>query len=157
MTEQVSDAKTYELAYHLIPDLEEAGVKAHAQELNDLITQNGGSLLTSREPRKIHLSYPVKNKNYAYFGLMDFSAIPDTIEKLNAQMKLQNGILRYLLLTKPIHKELRVLGVYRPRPRTIKTHDQTVMADATKKPAKEKTKEETEQLEKDIEKVIENL
>lgn len=152
-----SDVKTYELAYHLVPDLEEAGVKAHAQELNDLITQNGGSVLTSREPKKIHLSYPVKNKNYAYFGLMDFSAMPDTIEKLNAQMKLQNGLLRYLLLTKPTHKELRILGVYRARPRVIRTHEQATAADTMKKPHKEKTKEETEQLEKDIEKVIEGL
>ena len=65
--ENVATTKAYELAYHIIPDLEGADVNARAQELNDLIAQNGGSVSVSKEPRKIHLSYPIKNKNYAYF------------------------------------------------------------------------------------------
>lgn len=156
MAETNPDTKTYELAYHINPDLEEGRVRAHMQELNELITQSGGSVLTSRDPCKSHLSYPIKNKNYAYFGLMDFSALPEVIEKVNAQMKLQSGVLRYLLLAKPDMKELRILGQHRTRSRVMKTHEPTV-AEAAKKPAKEKTKEETEQLEKDIEKVIEEL
>src|SRR3989338_3476781 len=154
--ENVATTKAYELAYNIIPDLEGADVNARAQELNDLIAQNGGSVSVSKEPRKIHLSYPIKNKNYAYFGLMDFSALPETIEKINAQMKLQNSILRYLLLSKPDKKELRVLGQHRTRPRIAKTHELTA-AETTKKPAKEKTKEEAAQLEQELEKVIEGL
>ena len=151
-----NDSKTYELAYHLNPDLEEVTVRAHMQELGGLVVQNGGSLIREREPKKIHLSYPIKNKNYAYFGLFDFTAQADTIEKINTQMKLQNGILRYLLLKRPAEgKELRILGERRTRTRMIKTHE-PVAAEAPKAP-KEKTKEETEQLEQEIEKVIEGL
>ncbi|MEK7166688.1 MAG: 30S ribosomal protein S6, partial [Patescibacteria group bacterium] len=103
------DTKTYELAYHLNPDLEEATVRTQVQELNDLIAQNGGSVLISSNPRKSHLSYPIKNKHYAYFGIMEFGAMPEVIEKVNAQMKLQNSVMRYLLLAKPDIKELRIL------------------------------------------------
>ena len=152
--EEDIEPKTYELAYHLHPDLEEADIKVRVQELNDLIAQNGGSVLISRDPRKSHLSYPIKNKHYAYFGLMDFAALPEVIEKVNAQMKLQNSVLRYLLLAKPDIKELRILGQHRSRPR-VRTHEPVAPADAAKQ--KPKTKEETEQLEKDIEKVIEGL
>lgn len=154
--EEGTDTKNYELAYHINSDLDEAAVKARVQELADLITQNGGSILTSREPRKSHLSYPIKNKNYAYFGIMDFAALPETIEGVNAHMKLQNSVLRYLLLAKPDGKDLRILGQHRSRPRTIKTHKPTT-TESSKKPAKEKTKEETKQLEQEIEKVIEGL
>ena len=146
--------KTYELAYHINPDLEEAAVRVQVQELNDLIAQNGGSVSISRDPRKSHLSYPIKNKHYAYFGLMDFTALPEVIEKVNAQIKLQNSVLRYLLLAKPDMKELRILGQHRSRPR-VRTHEPVAPMEAAKQ--KPKTKEETEQLEKDIEKVIEGL
>ena len=151
-----SGAKTYELAFHLNPDLEEAEVRVRLQELDGLIAQSGGSTLTSRDPRKSHLSYPIKNKHYAYFGLIDFSALPETIEKVNAQMKLQSGVMRYLLLAKPDIKELRILGQHRSRPRMMKTHEPAA-AETAKKAPKVKTKGETEQLEQEIEKAIEGL
>lgn len=149
-----NNQKTYELAYHFNPDLEEAGLRAQVQELNDLIAQSGGSVLISKDPRKSHLSYPIKNKHYAFFGLMDFTALPEVIERINARMKLQNTILRYLLLAKPDIKKLRILGQHRSRPR-VRTYEPATPIETTKQ--KPKTKEETEQLEKDIEKVIEGL
>ena len=140
MAEDSNDSKTYELAYHLNPDLEEAKVRTHVQELNELVTKSGGSVLTAREPRRIHLSYPVKNKGYAYFGVTDFAAPAETIEKINAQMKLQNGLLRYLLLVKPDIKDLRILGEHRARPRLVKTHEPGI-TETKKAPAKDKPKE----------------
>lgn len=152
------EAKTYELAYHLSPDLDEAGVKVRMQELIDLVAQAGGMVINSKTPQHTHLSYMIKNKQYANFGLIDFSAPADTLEKINAQMKLQGNILRYLLIKKPGSdgKELRTLGQYRAKPRLIKTHETTAQ-EALKKAPKEKTKEEKEQFEQEIEKVIENL
>lgn len=148
--------KTYELAYHIIPDFEEAEVKARSQEINSLVSQNGGSIIADREPRRVHLSYPIKNKNYAYFGIMDFTAEPTIIEKINAQLKLQNGILRYLLLVKPESKEVRTLGEYRARQRMVKTHE-TKLTETQKAPLKKKTVTEEKELEQEVEKVIEGL
>lgn len=150
--------KTYELAYHLSPDLDEAGVKVRVQELTELVSQAGGIVVNSKTPQHIHLSYMIKKKQYANFGLIDFSAPADTVEKINAQMKLQSNVFRYLLIKKPgtEGKELRTLGQYRARPRPIKTHETTAQ-EALKKAPKEKTKEEKEQLETEIEKVIEGL
>ncbi|MEK7151263.1 MAG: 30S ribosomal protein S6 [Patescibacteria group bacterium] len=152
MVETDQNNKNYELAYHINPDLEEAEVKMRAQELNELISKSGGSILISRDPRKSHLSYPIKNNNYAYFGTMDFSISPESIEKINSQMKLLGDVLRYLLLSKPTAKELRILGQHRSKPK-IKTHESIV----TVEPQKPKTMEETKQLEEELEKVIEGL
>ncbi|MBI2062739.1 MAG: 30S ribosomal protein S6 [Candidatus Yanofskybacteria bacterium] len=149
MTEADIQPKTYELAYHLGPDLEEIDIKAQTQELSALVTQAGGSILTSKVPQRVHLSYMIKNKQYANFGILDFSAPTETIEKINSQIKLQGGILRYLLLKKPDEgKELRILGQYRSRPR-IKTHEPAT-AEIAKKPAKEKTEAEKQQLEQEM-------
>ena len=89
------ESKIYELAYHLIPELEEADVKARAQEISNLITQNSGSVIISKEPRRSHLSYPIRKKQYSYFGTLEFTAPAEAIEKINTQMKLQNDVLRF--------------------------------------------------------------
>lgn len=150
--------QTYELAYHLNPDIEESEVLAHVQEIQNLITQSSGSVLVSREPKHKHLSYPIKQKHYSYFGVLDFSAVPETIEKLNSQMKLQSHILRYLLLKKEYgDKELRILGVSRPRPR-IKTHEPLALSrEELERAGKPKEEIKPEEMEKEIEEVLEKI
>jgi ribosomal protein S6 len=152
-----NESKTYELAYHLSPDLEEADIQAQAKELADKVIEDGGSIVTSTVPKRIHLSYPINNKQYANFGVMTFTAPAETIEKLNAQMKLQNNIMRYLL-TKVPHdgKELRTLGEHRayPRAKIAKTHEAGVTDKEKAKPIDEAAKKE---MESEIEKVIEGL
>ena len=152
------ESKTYELAYHLNPDLEEADIQAQAKELSDTITQDGGSIITSTNPKRIHLSYPLKGKQYANFGVMKFTAPAETIEKLNAQMKLQNQVMRYLLI-KVAHdgKDLRTLGEHRayPRSKVLKTHE--AGAADKDKPAKPIDEEAKKEMESEIEKVIEGL
>ncbi len=144
------ESKTYELGYHLNLSLEEAGVKSNADEISDLIVQNGGSIVKFNEPKKIHLSYPLKHKSYAYFGVIYFKAPAESIEKINAQMKLQNNVLRYLLTKMPEEsKELRILGEQRTH-RAKKSHE--AVAGENKA-----VKLEEGAIEKEIEEVIKGL
>lgn len=153
-----TENRNYELAYHLNPDIEESDLTGRFQELEKIVTENGGSVLISKEPKKKHLSYPLKKKNYAYFGVIDFNAPPESLEKVNARMKLQNNILRYLLTQKSDgKKELRVLGTERPRPR-MKTHEPSAVGrENLEKPAKTGEETKPEQIEKEIEEVLEKL
>ncbi len=146
--------KTYELAYHLNPDVEEAEVGRHTQELQSLITQNSGSILASKEPKQKHLSYPLKQKHYAYFGTFDFSVSPENISKINSEIKLQNNILRYLLIQKS-DKDLRTLGSVRIRSK-IKTH-QPVSREGLEQVNKGTENIKPEEMEKEIEEVLEKL
>lgn len=156
------EPKTYEFAYHLTPDLEGADIKAQAQELFDLITRNKGSVLSSRGPERIRFSYPIRRKQYGYFGTFDFTAPNEAIEKINARAKLQNNILRFLLIEKLYSGSgLRILGehrVERARPKMQGPPRQTGRAQM---PAEkiEKAREEikTEEIEKEIEEVIKGL
>lgn len=154
------ESKVYELAYHLIPELEEADIRGRAQELSNLITQNNGSVLSSKEPRRSHLSYPIRHKQYGYFGVFEFTAPAEAVEKINAQIKLQNDVLRFLLLKKP-RGILRTLG--EPRMGRIKARVQESAMPKTKTPVpvgreeKAESKIKTEEIEKEIEEVIKGL
>lgn len=111
----------YELAYHVTPDIEEAVVKTHTQEIEGEITKLGGTVVASREPKKIHLSYPLAHKHYAYFGVIDFDAAGESVTELDAAMKLHTDILRFLIVKKPeIKGEVRTLGDHRAR--KVRTH-----------------------------------
>lgn len=144
----------YELAYHLNPDIEEGEMKNQVQELEKALTENGATVLISREPKKRPLSYPIRKKSYSYFGVLDFNASPEATEKINSQMKLQNQILRFLVLKKPSQeKGLRTLGLERPRPR-MKTHEPTAIS---REAAKSKEEIKPEQLEKEIEEALERI
>ena len=147
--ETVADNKNYELAYHLTADLEEGAVPAQVVGLEKLVVHSGGTVLLSREPKRKHLSYPIRQKHYAYFGILDFNARPEVIAQLNTQLKLQNQFLRYLVIAKPpSDKELRVLGSERPRPR-MKTHEPSAQPTV---PAVK-----PEQMEKEIAEVLEKI
>ncbi|MEK7583083.1 MAG: 30S ribosomal protein S6 [Patescibacteria group bacterium] len=150
MEEQEAISRAYELAYHLTPDLDEAAVQLRAQDIASLLTKLGGSsIITNREPKKIHLSYPITHKYYAHFGVIDFEAPTEAITAVNAQLKLEEGVLRFLLVAKPVkNKEIRALGDQRNR-------RSRVQVAPTHKTAPEVKKEKTE--EKEIEKELEGV
>ena len=152
------DSRQYELAYHLHPDIEAGEVGARVQELEQIITQANGSVLLAREPKRKHLSFPLRNKHYSYFGQIDFSAPAESIEQIAAQLKLQNQLMRYLLITKAgEEKELRTLGSERTRPR-LKTHDSsTPSREEADRAGKPKIEVKPEQLEKELEDVLEKI
>lgn len=156
------ESKIYELAYHLIPELEEADIKARTQELVNLITQNDGSVIISKEPKRSHLSYPIRHKQYSYFGMLEFKAPAEAVEKINAQIKLQNDVLRFLLLKKPGNGALRTLGEPRAERMRARTQGSTMAkirpsAPASEQETKEESKIKTEEIEKEIEEVIKGL
>lgn len=149
MEEQTSESRAYELAYHFTPDLAEAEVAAHLKELESLVGTSGGLVIASREPKKIHLSYPIDHKYYGFFGVVEFNAQAEAITGLNAALKLQNGVLRYLIVAKPSEKkEIRALGDQRNRRSRVNVAP-------THKAAPEVKKEKTE--EKEIEKELEGV
>lgn len=153
--EQETNNKNYEFAYHLNPDIEETDIRRNVQELENIMTQNGGTVFISVEPKKKHLSYPLKHKHYSYFGHINFSVGPEKIEKINAQMMLQHNVVRYLLTEMPNEKNLRLLGAEKQRSR-LRTHEASA-------PGREdvdgKKKEEVKpgQIEKEIEDVLEKI
>lgn len=151
------ELKTYEFAYHLGPELEEASIKEQMQELESIVSKNGGSLLSSREPKKTRLSYSIKHKKSSHFGVIDFSAVSETIEKINIQLKLQHNVMRYLLIKKPDPaKNLRTLGDPRLRSK-IRTQETKSQEQKLQNEISPKVELKPGQIEEELQHVLENI
>jgi len=143
----------YELAYHINQNLDEAEVKNRMREIESTVEQSGGTVVTSREPKKVRLSYSIAHQRGAYMGVLDFSGPTDMIKNIDAHLKLQEGILRFLIITKPEGKELRAFGEQRTR--RLRTH--TVVTGQTAEQKKEHAPGEEKEMEKKLEDVLEKL
>ena len=98
--ENTVDNRIYELAYHLTPDLEGDTLDLETKKIESVITQLGGSIVTSQGPEKKRLSYPIDHKRFTFFGYIDFSAADDIVKSINEQFNLSDSVLRYLVISK---------------------------------------------------------
>ena len=81
----------YELTY-LVRAEEESAL------LRRLFEVHGISLEREEQLSKIQLAYPIKGELYAFMGGTRFSASPSALQTLQAALRLEKGVLRYLLL-----------------------------------------------------------
>jgi len=139
MTEEIAlQQENYELGFHLTPDLTEEEVKHAVEELTSDINQNGGLITFTKEPQRFRLAYPIQHKLSSYFGFILFTAPKDSVLKLQEGFKLNNKILRYVIIKKEERKEPEV----KTQPRLKKIE----------KPAEKPT-----EVDKQLEDIIENL
>ena len=90
----------YELAYHIEPEVEAAQVPAIKEEIEKLITNEGGVVAYSKEPEHIRLSYPIKHDRMSYFGYVQFTVADreNAIAHIDEQLRLNNHIMRHLIV-----------------------------------------------------------
>lgn len=151
MDELEQKIANYELGFHLVSETAEDKLLEKLQEVESLVVSLGGTILNSREPRKQRLSYAIKHQRYVFFGVIDFQSPSEVIEKLSTQLKLNDSLLRFIILKiKEDRKVLRSLKEARPRTRA-KTH--------TPATPDQKQKEEikSEIIEKQVEEIIGKL
>ena len=151
MLELEPKIENYELGFHLFPELEEEESGKKFREIEESIAQLGGGVLASHKPKKQHLSYLINHKKYSWFGVIDFKAPTEAIAPLEAQLKLNDSVLRFLFLKiKENARFLKTLKESSPRTRA-KTY--------TPPKPEDKPKEEIkpEVMEKQIENVIGNI
>ncbi|MDO8495789.1 MAG: 30S ribosomal protein S6 [bacterium] len=143
--------ENYELGFHLLPETEEAEAGKKLHEIEESITQLGGKILASREPKRQHLSYEINHKKYSLFGTINFQAPTESIAQLESQLKLDDSVLRFLFLKiRENAKYLKSLKESSSRTRT-KTYTPPKPDDKPKEEIK------PEVMEKQLEDVIGNI
>ena len=95
-----SSKNNYELAFHITANLEDANVQKTQQEVEKTITSNGGVISFSKDAEKVRLAYPIKHQTQAFFGYFNFSleSIEEAVFKIRDELRLNNNILRFLIL-----------------------------------------------------------
>ncbi|MDD5045177.1 MAG: 30S ribosomal protein S6 [Candidatus Omnitrophica bacterium] len=93
--------KKYEAMFMVKPDLGEAETKNVFQQINDAITKNSGEIVTSGLwSEKKPLYFTIKKYREAIYYLVEFNLDPLVITKIKSQYRMNEDILRSLILKK---------------------------------------------------------
>ena len=127
--------------------MEESQVQELSQKIEDHVTSNGGVISFKKHPEKTRLSYPIDHKNASYFGYYYFNLeTPEKLTSIDEQVKLDNNVLRYLIVKTPADSGKTK---FRFKPQKPRTTPEKSLTDKPPTDAKE--------LEKQLEGVLENL
>ncbi len=106
MTEETTIQKeSYEIGFHLIPELTEEEVQKNVEELSNLIASHEGLITFTKEPQKIKLAYPINKKMSSYFGHIQFVAPRTIVDQIQEELKLNTKVLRYVVVKQELKKE----------------------------------------------------
>lgn len=89
---------SYYLTLVLKPDLEEKERKALLDSINKKVTGTEGKI-EKEDPWGVRsLAYPIKRNTSGYFAHFEISADPKDVKGLDKTLKVEEDILRYLLI-----------------------------------------------------------
>jgi ribosomal protein S6 len=137
------DRVVYEVGYHIVPIVAENDLGVCVTAIRDAIEAVGGSMIADEYPRHMELSYPMvkiaANKrathHSAYFGWMKFEVVPAGAKSLEAKLKADDTILRFILVKTARENTMVPKKVLQQKPREeskedTKTEDKPVLTEA---------------------------
>ena len=89
----------YETMYIISPTVDEEQVKALVEKFNNLISEHGEIEKVEEWGRK-KLAYEVQDQKEGYYVLLYFTANPEFPAELERNFKINENILKYLILNK---------------------------------------------------------
>ncbi|MFH1657134.1 MAG: 30S ribosomal protein S6 [bacterium] len=113
--------KHYQLTYLISSDLTEDEAKNVQENLNSLVQDKKGILVSSGAPLvKKRLGYAIQKKINAYLGSLSFCLEKENLPELQQEIKNKKEILRSMLFfQKPAKKEsLKIRRVRKEEPKT---------------------------------------
>lgn len=87
----------YETLFVIKPELEEEVIKANIAKFSDIITNNGGEIVSVDEWGKRKLAYPILDRTEGYYVLTTFNAASELPMELERNFKITEDIMRYIV------------------------------------------------------------
>ena len=88
----------YEVTYILRPNLEEADVDARAAAIGEIIKNQGGTVVNIEKLGRKRLAYEIADLREGNYVAMHFRSSGDASKELERQLKLNEDVLRALVL-----------------------------------------------------------
>lgn len=109
MEQEQKETKKYEFIYWLKPSVSEENLKRFANELKNSIENLGGKIIKEQDLKKEQLAYPIKHFTDGFLNVSLVELLPEKIDELKKDLKLNNDILRYTIdraedIEKPVTK-----------------------------------------------------
>ena len=86
----------YEAAFVLTPVLSEPQAKEAVENFENLLTQNGGTILNREEWGLKQLAYPIQGKNSGFYFILQFDVEPAVIATLETEFRRDERVIRFL-------------------------------------------------------------
>jgi small subunit ribosomal protein S6 len=93
-------ARTYEATFILSPTLDDGGVEAQIAKIEEMIGREQGVAKAWDKWGKRRLAYEIKDQSDGYYAFLEFEAEPQAITPLQAAFRLDESILRHMIIVK---------------------------------------------------------
>ena len=90
--------RTYELLSVIKPNIDSEEYDKLVAKIEEFITSLNGKVLSTEKMGRKKLSYDIKEYRDGYFAVQTFELEPDQVEKVRRQLRLNENILRIMLL-----------------------------------------------------------
>lgn len=90
--------RLYEVVYILDPALDEAAATAKLEKFHELATAHGGEVTAVDHWGARQLAYPIQKQSVGYYVVAHFTASADALPEFERLLKLDEEVLRYLLV-----------------------------------------------------------
>ncbi len=92
--------RNYEGVFIINPDLSTDNAKGVVTQIQDLVSKNGGRVDGIQEWGKKRLAYKIKKKQEGNYVIVNFQMDSKQSKKLDQALRLNDHLLRYLLVNK---------------------------------------------------------
>ncbi len=92
--------RSYEGVFILNPEMTQDASKNAVAQLQDLVTKNGGRVDGLQEWGKRRLAYKINKKQEGNYVIVNFQLDSSNTKKMEQTLRLNDQILRYLLINK---------------------------------------------------------
>ena len=104
-----SFSQDYETTFILTPDLPEVEQKQAVDKFVNLIKENDGKVHNMEHWGMRKRAYPIRRRTNGYYVFIEFTAMPNFIEKLEQNYRYDDSVLRYLTVRlDKFHKEFNI-------------------------------------------------
>jgi len=90
--------RLYEVVYILDPAIEESAVEEKLEAFHDLVTGSSGEVKAVDHWGARQLAYPVHGQNTGYYAVAQFLADPSSLAEFERIVRLDEDVMRYLLV-----------------------------------------------------------
>ena len=86
----------YETAFILTPVLSEQQMKEAVDKFENLLKENGGTILNREEWGLKKMAYSIKGKTTGFYALLQFDVEPEVVATLETAYRRDERVLRFL-------------------------------------------------------------
>jgi small subunit ribosomal protein S6 len=90
--------RLYEVVYIMDPALDEGAATAKLEKFHELVTSSGGEVSAVDHWGSRQLAYPINGKSSGYYIVAQFTAAPEALPEFERLLKLDDEVMRYLLV-----------------------------------------------------------